>query len=437
MELQEVSSSPVEVCYSVKFDEKEVKDMYRKALGEVRKAARVKGFRPGRAPESLLKRLYGEDILRRLINIIVTDASNEVVKRMNESGKNWILGPLLEDFSGDLKDINAFLSSVDEKKSLEMKIVLEVKPDLEPQGYKGMVIKKEDVEIKDEDVERSIDRLRENFAEVVDLQEERPIEEGDVVTVSGRIMKGGEDFEEVRDVSFVVGRLFFYKGVEGGVDTMRFVGHRLGDMIDVDFVGVNGEKTGYTLRVMVKDIKERKLPELDEEFFKKLGVKSLDELKAKVREEMENLKKNAERDRVLREIKEKLVEENKVQVPRRFLERYVERIAGERVRLLVNLGIPEDKAKEEVEKEKDKIREEAERDIAFAFIVEKIAEIEGIDVSREEMVEKLRERLGGAGVSEEDIKDYFDKNPVRMEGLKAALLEEKVLNFIIENSREG
>ncbi len=429
MELQEERNEE-EVLYHVTIPKEEAESLVEGRLKEVKRRARIKGFRPGKAPDGIIKRTYGSEILKRTIDAILKNATETVLKKMEGLDREVIFGPSLEELSFSTESLEAFMDSLEKEGCIKLKFAAELKPEIEEvKGYRDIEIRLEEPEVSDEEVEKAIEKVLERFSYVEDLPSPRPAQEGDVVTISGTVEEDGKTIQEIKDASFIVGRELFIRDVEGRIDTREFIGKSIGEIISIPFIK-DGESSRTFLKAMVKDIKERKIPELNDEILKTLNVKDEEELKKKVRDSILNEKRRAEKGKAREAIKRKLLEENRVKIPKRFLESYLERMLLERMRLLVSMGIPQEKAREELEKRMDDMRKEAEEDLSFGLLIEKIAEMEGIEVKDEEIEEKIKERAG-EGVNVEMVKRYLESNPERINEMKAIMLSEKVVDFIL------
>ncbi len=435
MEVVEEKSSPVEVVYSIKISRDEVEDVLNEVVKEVRKRAKIKGFRPGKAPEELVRRIYQDEILELLVGGLSKRVLDETAKRLEELGREVIYGPDVEEFSGNTRSLKEFMESV--KDGLEIKIAYEFEPEFEPKGYKGIELKPISSEPTEEDIEKGIERLKKTFAEVKDLVEERPAREEDLLVVSGSLYKGDEVVEEFDNFSFVVGDPLFFRGVPGSLDTLKFVGAKIGDIMEVP-LEKDGEKTDYKVKFIVKEIKSR-VPLSEDRLIERLGLKDKDGLvdfvRNSLRENMERVKRDMER----LQIKKALVEANEFELPKRFFKSLLEKSMDENIKRLVSLGVPRDAAIERAKESLNDIAKDSAVDLAYIFIVKKIAKKEGIEVSDEEALEwaydnLLKEEYKGK-VSKEELAGIIDLDVLR--DIKSRLLEEKVIEFIKSHSKEA
>ncbi len=435
MEVVEEKSSPIEVVYSVKFSKDEVEDLLNGVVKEVKKRARVKGFRPGRAPEELVKRLYQAEILELLIGELSKRVLDETAKKLEELKRDVIYGPEVEEFSGKTRSLKEFLESINE--GLEVKVAYEFEPEFEPEGYKGIELKSITSEPTEEEIERSIENLRRSFAEVEDLVEERPAKEEDILVVSGALYKGDEVLEEFDDFSFVVGNPLFFRGIPGSLDTLKFVGAKIGDVMEV-YLEKDGEKTDYKVKVIVKEIKSR-VPISEEELIEKLGLKDREDLVRFVRDTIKNSAEKMKKDVERLQIKKALVEANRFELPKRFFKSLLERSVDETVRRLMSLGVPRDTAMERAKESLSDIAKDGAVDLAYLFIIKKIAKKEGIEVSDEEAIDWAYENLLKEEyrnkVSKEEFAGMISQDVLR--DVKSRLLEEKVIEFIKSHSKEA
>jgi len=188
-------------------------------------------------------------------------------------------------------------------------------------------------------------------------------------------------------------------------------------------------------RVRIKEIKEKIVPKLDDEFAKDIGeYKDLEELKARIREDLEREGEESKRRDLENQLMEKLIDGNPFDVPRSMVDQQINYlVADAKIRLasqgfaLKDVGVEEGKLRKDFE-------EAAVKRVKQGLILEKISALEGISIENEEVTEKLREISLRTNQNVEKVKGYYQKDD-RMEELKAKIVEEKTLNFLLEKSR--
>ncbi|MEO2066517.1 MAG: trigger factor, partial [Desulfurobacteriaceae bacterium] len=253
---------------------------------EIGKNAKVPGFRPGKAPVSIIKKYYQDEIRDALLRTFVPRKLGEVVEK---EGLKLLTEPGVEDLKFDLKN-----------DTFEISLVLEVKPEVElsKEDYTGIKVKKTKRELGDKDVEKVIEGLRNQLAQWKEV--EREAKEGDLVDIEYETEVEGEKEPYKGSVSVVLGQKQLWPEVEKEV-----LGKKAGEEGEVAFTAednkdVYGEVAGKKVKVKfkVKAVKEKELPEVNDEFAKKLGFESLEEMKKKIREDLEIAEKTREQEEV-------------------------------------------------------------------------------------------------------------------------------------------
>ncbi len=351
---------------------------------EIGKNAKVPGFRPGKAPVHIIKKYYQEEIRDALLRTFVPRKLAEVIEK---EGLKLLTDPAVEDINLDLKN-NTF----------EVSLVLEVKPEVNitKEDYTGIKVKKTTREIGDEDVEKVVEGLRNQLAQWKEV--DREAKEGDLVEVEYETQVEGDEGVHRGSVSVVLGQKQLWPEVEKEV-----IGKKAGEEGEVEFTAgedkeVYGEVAGKKVKVKfkVKAVKERELPEVNDEFAKKLGFESVEEMKKKIREDLEVAEKTREQEEIEDQIIEELLKKVEVPVPPSMLELEVRAQAENQLARLAQMGVNVQQLSPQAVIEM--VRPTAEKTVKVKLLLEKVAELEGIEVSDEELeeeIQKLADNLFG------------------------------------------
>jgi trigger factor len=270
----------------------DVSKAFRNTTREYQKFARIPGFRPGKVPESVIKRRYAAEIRKDVIDHLLPERFNQAVR---EVGVAPVGQPQVTELT------------VEDGSPLHVKAVFEFIPDFSIEGYKDVTVPKPSSEVTEEEFEREIGGIRQSHATIEPVEEDRAIEDGDWVqiTYGGRI-EGEPDAAPVTGEDTLV--------EIGGKDTVEAFssvlrGARPGQELKAEVIypedyaekKLAGKTVAY--EVEVKAIKKRTVPELDDDFAKEMSYESLDELKSFIRDRMKARKRRA----VENETKEKLM----------------------------------------------------------------------------------------------------------------------------------
>ena len=418
--VEEISSIKKKVSIEIPGNEvtKEVDSFY-KDLG---KKAKIKGFRPGKVPRNILERYFKDYVKAEVVQKLIGDSYPKALTETN-----------LEPVSPPVIDPGEF----NEGKSFQYSAVIEVKPDIKLEGYAGLKIEGKKEEVKDEDVEERLKSLQNLHANLKTISEGRPIQTGDYVIVDYEASVGGKPLEGAKAVDFTVevGSGQFIPTFEEKLIGLKPEEER---DIEVAFPEDYGYQkwAGKTIlfHVKIKEIKEKVLPVLDDEFAKDLGdYSSLEELKTKLRGEIEKEKELVLERQLKDQVVDQLLEANPFEVPESLVEEQAKGLVSDtKLRLaaqgveLKNLGVTEEKLQGDY-------KAMAQKQVKTFLILEKIASQEGIAATDEEVDERLKEMAERMHQKFDVVKRYYEKNGLLPE-VKAGILRDKTLNFLLEKA---
>jgi trigger factor len=339
----------------------------------------------------------------------------------------------LEPVSPPVVDPGEFV----EGKPFQYSAVIEVKPEITLEGYTGLKIEGKREEVKDEEVGERLKALQNLHSNLKTISEVRAIQAGDYVILNYEASLNGKPLEGGKAIDFTVevGSGQFIPAFEEKLIGLRPEGER---EIEVTFPQDYGYQkwAGKTIsfHAKIKEIKEKILPPLDNEFAKDLGdYSSLEELKAKLKGDIEKDKELA-LDRQLRDqVVDRLLEANPFEVPESLVEEQAKALVSDtKLKLaaqgvaLKNLGVTEEKLQEDY-------KVMARKQVKTFLILEKIAGQEGIAVADQEADDRLKEMSERMHQKFDVVKQYYEKNGLLPE-VKAGILRDKALSFLLEKA---
>jgi len=414
--------SAVKKKVNVEISEDEVKgetDIFYKDLG---KKAKIKGFRPGKVPRSILERYFKDYAKGEITQKLIQDT---YAKAFSEVSLHPVSSPVIEP--GELQAGKPFQYSA----------TIDVKPDLILGGYTGLRIEAKKEEVKDEEVENRLKTLQSLHANLRTISEERPVQNGDYVILDYEACLDGKALDEGKaiDVSVEVGAGRFIPELEE-----KLLGLKPDEEKEIEVAfpeNYQYEKwAGKTIsfRVKIKEIKEKILPVLDDEFAKDLGdYASLNEVRGKLKEDIAKAKELALDRQLKDQIVDQLLQANSFEIPEGLVEEQAKALVSEmKMRLaaqgmeIKNLGVTEEKLHEDY-------HPTAEKQVRTYLILEKIAEVEGIAVSDEEAEGRLREIAEKSHQKFDMVKSYYEKNGL-LPGVRAGILSEKTLDLLLRKA---
>jgi trigger factor len=366
----------------------ELKDSLDAAYKKINQQVTVKGFRKGKIPARVIDQRFGRGaVLEEAVNDALPKFYTEAV---NEAEID-VLGQPEVDIT-DLKD----------GETLNFTAEVDIRPSLEIPDYSGIEVEVDPVEVTDEDVEKSVEQLRERFASTSPV--ERAAEEGDVVTIDLEAKVEGEVLEDgvASGVSYTIGSGELLDGIDDAVK-----GLSAGEEATFTSELKGGSAAGKEAEVTVKvtQVAARELPELDDDFAQLASeFDTLGELKADSRKRLENMKQYDQATQAQERVLDKLLELVEVPVPEKLLEDEINtRKHNLEHHQLGQMGLTLDKYLELQEKTAEEFetetREAAVKGIKTQFVLDELVNKEKLNVNQEELTEHLVRRAAGSGMS--------------------------------------
>jgi trigger factor len=387
---------------------------------EIARVARVPGFRPGKAPVSLIKRRFADDIKGEVLQSLVPE---KVEKAVAEQKLNPVSQPQV-----DKLDFN-------EGQPLKFRAVFEVLPEFELGKYKGLDIEMPAMEVTEADVNKALEETRERAAAFAPV-EGRAVANGDFVQLKlAGVPEGGGDPVQADSVMCHV----------GAEETMQpfnenLLGAEVGDhkAFDVDYPSdypdakLAGKKFHYDADVTA--IKVKKLPELNDDFAKDVSdAATLDELKTKIRESLEHEREHRRKDLQREKIIFELVKGHDFPVPESLVEHQKDVRLERVVRSLAQQGVDPRAVNLDWVSLRQRQEDRAMEDVKAELIIDRIASTENIDVSDADMQHELEHLGGHSGESVEAIRARLTKQGA-LDRMKAKLRSDKTLDWLAQNA---
>ena len=410
--------------YTLKLEGKEWKDCLKESYNKKKKDINMDGFRKGQVPYDIYVKKTG-------VETLYMDAIDMAV--------DTLYAKLLSD---PKTIVPAATPSIDikniDEKHVEIEFTLVASPEVKLGKYKNLGIKKETVEITDEEVEHELGHLKEQFVEVKALDDKTKIKEGHVAVIDFEGFKDGEAFKggKGEDYSLTIGSHTFIPGFEEAL-----VGLKKGDKKDVELTfpenyhsdELKGQPVVF--KVVIKEVKERVLPEFNKEFFEDLnvgGVESLEDLKNYIKESKAAEREKQIEDEYLFKCLDEVVKDSKFEIPEEMTEDEVNRLVREFSEKLQYQGLKlEDYLKycnSNIDDFKTTLKDEANKRISYRLMIDAIVAKEKIEVSEDELEKGLNETSEQYGMTREE----FEKQIGSVELFKYDLLMRKAMKVVTE-----
>jgi trigger factor len=416
--------TPVKKRLTVEVEAEEVDKKVEEAYKELRKKARVHGFRPGKVPRNILQRYFGDQVTQDVKRGLLS----ETLPQAFEETKIFpVAMPVIED------------ESLKAGEGYKYVALMEVRPEFELKDYSGLEVNKEIVSVTEESVNSQLEEIRRVNSHLKPLEEDRGIRNDDCAILEYEAFEGQKPIEGVKAQNFLVrvGSDQFHPEFEKGL-----LGLKTGELaeITVDFAQehANTKLAGKKVlfKVKVTDVKIMETPELNDDFARSLGAdfNDLETLKNRIREDI----KSREEKRVDRELKRRLLDKIGATVSFDLPESLVEsemRYAVETVKQnLLRMGSSFDKSGLTEEKVMEDFRAASERRVKDLLILGEIARQNDLSVSETEVEEGFTDLAKGIGQDARVVRQYYEAKGL-LDGFRDRLLEEKTLNYLAKGAK--
>jgi|YNPNPStandDraft_1061719.scaffolds.fasta_scaffold20234_1 trigger factor len=420
-EIQDLGGSRKNITFQIPSEE--VEEEIQRYCKKLAKEVDVKGFRKGKAPVSIIRRYFKEQIQKEVSSQLVASSVEKTVKEN-------ALTPL-----GEPK-IDA--GTLVEGKDFTFSVTMDVLPKVEVKDYTGIEVVQEQVRVTEQDVDTALESLRKAHAQMKKLQEDRPAGEGDVVLVDYQGTLAGKPFAGGRDenVYIEIGSGKYPAEVEGAL-----VGLRPGESATVKLTfpdayahkEIAGKTVDYAFTV--KGIYEKELPALDDEFAKDVGrYAGLSELKDALKDELVREKTARVRRVVEERLLDRIIERNPVEPPSILVEERHRQLMEEARQRFQARGLLVAKGTEEYERLDADLRALAEKQVLKDLMVDAIAKKENIEVTDQEVEERLKTMAERSGQSVDRLKGELQRGN-GLERLKRSMRDEKTLDFLLSRAK--
>lgn len=416
MQIQVARISPVVLELAVEIPADAVKAHVEKAYANLQRKARVRGFRPGKAPRHVLAQLFGPQVASDVAQAIVNDT---LPKAMGEKQITPISQPQVE--AGKLEQTAAF----------SYKARFEVQPEIDSVVYEGFELSRPSAEATDAMVDEQIELLRKQHARLETPEPARAAQKGDVVTIDFTLSIDGKEVKEGggQGVPVELGSGQALAELDAAI-----TGKKVDDSFDVDAKfpdnAARAELRGKTgaFRVKVKEIKQRILPALDDELAKDVGnFQTLVELRAGVHTRLQKMVKDRSDTALAEQIVAKLNDKNACEVPPSLVEQQCRLMEMEILQNARRMG--HKPTQEELASVHDRVHADAEKKVRAGLLMAAIAKKAGIQVSDSDIQKGLEELAQETGKNVAKVRAEYN-DPQRRNLLVGMILEDKVLDLI-------
>ena len=398
----ETNKYELEIEVSAQEFEEAIQKAYLREKGKIQ----ISGFRKGKAPRKLIEREYGEEVFfESAVNILYPAQVDNAVK---ESGLVIVTRPEVE------------VTDVSKADGVKIKATVITKPEVEVKDYKGIEVTKEVKTVTDEDVDKQTDALREKNARIITV-DDRAAEMGDDVVIDFEGFKDDVAFEggKGEDFTLGLGSGQFIPGFEEQV-----AGHNIGEEFDInvtfpeDYNVEDLKGAPVVFKIKLKSISKKEIPELDDEMVKDATeFDTVDEYKADVRKKLEENAEHFAEHEVEDKLMDKVVENMTAEIPQVMFDNRVNEMMMDLEQRLAPQGITMEMycqfTGQDIESVKKAYKEQAEKQVKLRLALEKIAELENIEVSDDEAAAEMQKIADQYKMKLDQVKQYISEEDVK------------------------
>ncbi len=421
MKITELKSEGLNKSYKVVVDAKDFAKQMDDKLAKIAKSAKIQGFRAGKAPLSMIKKKYGSEAMSETLDEAIRNASNKV---LDEKKLRPAMQPSIK--------IVAF----GEDKDLEFDMEMEVLPEIKLGDFSKISLDKQVAEVPAEEIEKAVSYLANARKETV-VAEGKVAQKGDTVMIDFVGSVDGVEFNGGKGENYPLelGSGSFIPGFED-----QLVGAKAGDKVDVkvkfpenyhakDLAGKDS-----VFAVTVKEVREPKAVEINDELAKSLGAESLDKLKETLASRIKADYDNASRMKLKRQLLDVLDKEYKFDVPASLVDAEYKAIVNQYEQAKKYNQLDEE---EKNKKEEDLLKEYkdiAVRRVKLGLLLSEVGQDAKISIKPEDINAAIMNETRKYPGQEQMVLDYYLKNKQAVEALKAPIFEEKIIDHIISKA---
>lgn len=400
-----------------------VQSTYNKVFQDIQRHVEIKGFRKGKAPLSTVKTMYKERV--------VGDVAQELIQShyplaLKEQSVEPISYPEFE------------FEDPKENKEFSFSAIFDIRPEVQVKKWEGLEVEKEKIVFNQAQFDQVINNIKQSRAQLTDVLEDRAAQNGDTAIidfegfVDGKPLPNGSG----TDHNLELGAKQFIDGFEDGVVGMKVNGTKTLTLKFPDpYHSVELAGKAVEFKVVLKALKKKELPELNDELLAQIGTKqTVEEFKKTLKDDIEQTEKKRIEDAFKNRLIKKLVEANPVQVPASLLKEQKASLIEDFKKRMADQGMQEADFTAYVQKWDADFSKTAGEMIQSSFLIDKLAVDHNLTCSDEDLNKKFAEYAVQTGIEEARIKEWYSK-PEQMSRLTYMITEEKVIKLLTEKAK--
>lgn len=398
---------------------------FNRALRQLSKRVKLSGFRKGKIPLSVMRRHYGqsvrqdviEDLLRTNIDTILKDAERVI----------YLSQPQITKIPAD-------------KQGLEFKVEFELRPELDPVGYMGLEVARPTRDIEGGEIDERIEALRKEHSTLEPIEGRELVEEGDTVDLDFKALGDEPGLDQLagQGVSIEVGAKQALPGIEEALVGAKFDSTLTTTVsLDANFPVEELRGKDVELEMVIKSVKKRVLPELDDDFAVDTGrgqtlVELRDDVRTQIIKEVEATGERHAQETLLDE----LIGQNTIELPPNFVEEQIDRRLAADFKRMVNQDIdPSMLRGESFQPMRDSVRDEVVRQVRLEFLLMAIAQKEGFQTTDEDLAKYCEAQASYMNVDAKMYERYVRSDQERLQQAAASALLEKTVSALMSEAQ--
>lgn len=403
--------------------EKAIEGAYQKNKSKIS----VPGFRKGKVPRQMIERMYGKEVFYEdAVNALIPEAYEKAV---DECEEEIVSSPKIE------------VAQVEAGKPFIFTAEVALKPEVKLGKYKGVKVEKADTEVADEEVDKEIDKERESNARNIDVTD-RAVKDGDIVTLDFEGFVDGTAFEGGKGENYplTIGSGTFIPGFEE-----QLVGAEIGKETEVnvtfpeDYQAEDLKGKAAVFKCTVKEIKEKELPTLDDEFASEVSeFETLAEYKADIRGRLEERKAKAAREAKEAAVIEEIIKDSDMEIPEAMIETQQRQMIDEFAQRIQMQGLTLEQYFQftgaSYDQMIEQVKPQAEKRIQSRLVLEAVAAAEKIEATEEDYEEELKSMAEAYQMEVDKVKELLPEKSVQQ--IKEDIAVKKAAEFVVDNAKE-
>ena len=403
--------------------EKAIEAAYQKNKSKIS----IPGFRKGKVPRQMIERMYGKEVFYEdAANALIPDAYE---KALDECEEDIVSSPSID------------VVQIEAGKPFIFTAEVALKPEVKLRKYKGVKVEKADITVTDEEVDAEINKERENNARNIEVTD-RAVKDGDITTLDFEGFVDGVAFEGGKGENYplTIGSGAFIPGFEE-----QLIGAEIGKEVEVnvtfpeDYQAEDLKGKAAVFKCTVKEIKEKQLPELDDEFASEVSeFETLAEYKADVKGKLEERKAKEAKDAKEAAVIEEIVKDSEMEIPEAMLATQQRQMVDEFAQRIQMQGLSIDQyfqfTGSSYEQMIEQVKPQAEKRIQSRLVLEAVAKAENITATDEDYEDELKVMAEAYQMEVEKVKELLPEKSVAQ--IKEDIAVKKAAEFVVENAKE-